>query len=114
MRYGLQDYVRLSFCNDHPMAYRLRQSGARLVLLKIKIDVAGFRETQFSDINATDSGHQHGGECEDLRRVDIRATKLSCVSKTDAEFKPHQAECMIKTFLPIEYIDNIDNPQRMH
>ena len=114
MRYGLQDYVRLSFCNDHPMAYRLRQSGARLVLLKIKIDVAGFRETQFSDINATDSGHQHGGEFEDLRRVDIRATKLSCVSKTDAEFKPHQAECMIKTFLPIEYIDNIDNPQRMH
>ena len=108
MRYGLQDYVRLSFCNDHPMAYRLRQSGARLVLLKIKIDVAGFRETQFSDMNASDSGHQHGGEFQDLRRVHIRATKSSCVSKTDAVFKPHQAEC------PIEYIDNIDNPQRMH
>ena len=113
MRYGLQDYVRLSFCDDHPMAYRLQQSGARLVLLKIRIDVAGFRETKFSDINATDGGHQHGGELEDLRRVDIRATQLSFVSKTDPEFKPHQAECMIKTFLPIEYIENINNPQRM-
>lgn len=114
MKYGLQDYVRLSFCDDHPMAYRLRQSGARLVLLKIRIDVAGFRETKFSDINATDAGHHHGGEYEDLRRVDIRATQLSYVSKTDPEFKPHQAECMVKTFLPIEYIENINNPQRMH
>lgn len=114
MRYGLQDYVRLSFCNDHPMAYRLKQSGARLALLKIRIDVAGFRDTQFSDINATDGDHQHGGEYEDLRRVDIGATQLSYVSKTDPEFKPHQAECMVKTFLPIEYIENINNPQRMH
>jgi hypothetical protein len=114
MKYGLQDYVRLSFCNDHPMAYRLQQSGARLVLLKIRIDVAGFIETKFSDINATDAGHHHGGEYEDLRRVDISATQLSYVSKTDPEFKPHQAECMVKTFLPIEYIENINNPQRMH
>ena len=114
MKYGLQDYVRLSFCDDHPMAYRLQQSGARLVLLKIRIDVAGFRETKFSDINATDAGHHHGGEYEDLRRVDISATQLSYVSKTDPEFKPHQAECMVKTFLPFEYIDNINNPQRIH
>lgn len=114
MKYGLQDYVRLSFCNDHPMAYRLQQSGARLVLLKIRIDVAGFRDTKFSDINATDAGHHHGGEYDDLRRVDIGATQLSYVSKTDPEFKPHQAECMVKTFLPIEYIENINNPQRMH
>lgn len=114
MKYGLQDYVRLSFCNDHPMAYRLQQSGARLVLLKIRIDVAGFRDTKFSDINATDAGHHHGGEFDDLRRVDIGATQLSYVSKTDPEFKPHQAECMVKTFLPIEYIENINNPQRMH
>jgi hypothetical protein len=96
------------------MAYRLQQSGARLVLLKIRIDVAGFRDTKFSDINATDAGHHHGGEYEDLRRVDISATQLSYVSKTDPEFKPHQAECMVKTFLPIEYIENINNPQRMH
>ena len=27
-KYGLQDYVRLSFCDDHPMAYRLQQSGS--------------------------------------------------------------------------------------
>ena len=33
MRYGLQDYVRLSFCDDHPMQFKHKQKGVSLVLL---------------------------------------------------------------------------------
>lgn len=108
--HGLQDYVRLSFCDDHPMAYRLQQDGYNLVLLRIKIDVALLEDTQFSDINAADNAHHHGKTMEDLRRVDLSATQQHYVSSSSPIFKKHQAEVLVKTFIPLEYIENIDNP----
>ena len=106
--HGLEDYVRLSFCNDHPMAYRLRDKD--LVLLKIKIDVALLKGTMFSDINATALQHHHGGKLSDLNRVDFRAVKRNYVSRNDDDFAPHQAEVLVKTFIPLKFIMNIDNP----
>lgn len=111
--HGLQDYVRLSFCDDHPMAYRLKQDGYNLVLLRIKIDVAFLEETLFSDINAADGAHHHGKTIDDLKRVDLNATQQHYVSSTSPIFKKHQAEVLVKTFIPLEYIDNIDNPMSM-
>ena len=35
------------------------------------------------------------------------------VSSDSSYFKKHQAEVMIKTLVPIDYIVNIDNPPRM-
>lgn len=109
-RYGLGNYVRLSFCCDHPMAYRLKQSGYDLVLLKIKVDVAWLEGTLFADMNATDCSHSHGATLSDLERIDINATQERYVSSTSANFKKHQAEILVKRFVPIEYIENIDNP----
>lgn len=109
-RHGLDDYVRLSFCDDHPMAYRLKQQGASLVLLKIKVDVAWLQGTLFSDINATDNNHHIGASLADLHRIDLNATQQHFVSSTDANFKNHQAEVLVKTYIPLEYIVNIDNP----
>ena len=108
-KYGLEDYVRLSFCNDHPMAYRLQQSGSDIVILKIEVDVALLKGTLFSDINAADKLHTHGGELDDLKRVNFNATKRNYVRKDDDDFKPHQAEVMVKTFVPKKYIVNLDN-----
>lgn len=110
MRHGLQDYVRLSFCDDHPMAFRLMQKGTSLVLLKISIEVATWKDTLFSDINAADSSHRHGGSIEDLKRVNFNAVKRNYVSRDDVDFKPHQAEVMVKTFIPVRYILNLDSP----
>lgn len=109
-RYGLEDFVRLSFCNDHPMAYRLQQNGVTLVLLKIDVEVATWKETQFSDINAADSNHSRGGTLADLRKVDFDAVKRNFVSRNDVDFKPHQAEVMVKTFIPAKYIINLNSP----
>lgn len=106
-KYGLQDYVRLSFCDDHPMAYRLQKSGSDIEILRIKIDVALLKGTLFSNINAADKLHTHGGSLQDLKRVNFGATKRHYVSKSDEDFKLHQAEVMVKTFVPLKYIDNI-------
>lgn len=103
--HGLSNYVRLSFCLNHPMKWVLEQKGYNMVLLRVKIDVACFEGTLFSDINATDSNHKHGGTLNDLKRVNIPATQENYVSKTSPFFKMHQAEVMVKTFIPIEYIE---------
>ncbi len=109
--HGLEDYVRLSFCDDHPMAYRLRSKD--LVLLKIKKDVAWLKGTQFSDINAAAKDHHHGSKSSDLLKVDFRAVKRHYVSRSDDDFSAHQAEVLVKTFIPKEYIINLDNPIEM-
>ena len=113
-RHGLEDYVRLSFCDDHPMAWRKHKEGASLVLLHIDIDVACFKDTLFSDRNAASSSFSCGGEFEDLMKVNIPATQRNYVSRSEGEiFYQHQAECMIKTFIPLKYITNIDYPEKM-
>ena len=110
MRDNLQDYVRFSFCDDHPMAYRLKQEGKTLVLLKIRIDVAEWEGTLFSNINATDGGHSHGGTLSDLQKIRWSAVKRNYVSREDEDFKYHQAEILVKTAIPKEFIVNLDNP----
>lgn len=104
-RHGLQDYVRVSFCTDHPMKWILEQQGYDIVLLKVKIDVACLEGTLFSDINATDNNHHHGGTLADLQRINIPATQQNFVSRESDIFKQHQAEVMVKTFIPLEYIE---------
>ena len=113
-RHGLEDYVRLSFCDDHPMAWRKHKEGSSLVLLYIDIDVAGFKDTLFTDRNAASSSFTCGGEYDDLLKVNIPATQRNFVSRSEGEiFYLHQAECMIKTFIPLKYIKNIDAPVKM-
>lgn len=108
-KYRLEDYVRLSFCTSHPMEHRLRTQGANLVVLRISSEVAKFSETLFSDINAADSQHSHGGKLEDLLRVNIGATRTGIVSRDDVYFKLRQAEVMVKTFIPSDMILNFND-----
>lgn len=107
-RYGLQDYVRVSFCTDHPMQYRLQQRGRNLALLEVDIEVAYYENTIFCNINAADSSHKKGKELEDLERIRFSATKRRFVSREDPDFKHHQAEVLVKTWIPLEHITNIN------
>jgi len=108
-RYGLQDYVRVSLCTNHPMQYRLEQQGRNLLLLKIDIEIAYFENTIFCNINATDTNHQKGTDLNDLERISFSAIKRNFVSREDPDFKHHQAEVLVKTWIPLEHITNINN-----
>ena len=111
-RHNLEDYVRLSFNKTHPMSFKLQISGKyNLVWLKIKLDVALARETLFSDMNATKTGHHHGGTFEDFQMIDFEAVNGPCPTNDSPLYSKHQAEVLVKTFIPIEYIVNIDNPE---
>jgi len=108
-RYGLEDYVRLSLCSSHPMAQRLKEEGEQIVVLRIDIKAATWNETLFSDINATDNDHHIGGRWFDLNRIDFDATQRERIFSFEDDFKKHQAEILVKTFIPIKYIlTNLD------
>lgn len=114
---GLEDFVRLSLCKSHPMAYRLyKQSNgqSKFVLLKIKIDVAFFESTLFSDINATDNNAKIGDNLSFIEKgFDFNAIRLDWCYGDTPEHKKRQAEVMVKTFLPAKYIVNLDNPEEL-
>lgn len=104
----LADYVRLSFCPSHPMAYRLEQEGEDIVVLKIATDVAVFAETKFSNMNAADSLSYCAKGYAGLKEVDIDATQQQYLTNTDPLFKYMQAEVLVKTHIPAKYILNLD------
>ena len=114
---GLEDYVRLSLCKSHPMAYRIHQESegrANLVLLKIKLDVTMFESTRFSNVNATDKRAKIGSDFEFVEdNIDFEAIALDWCWASDPRHKLRQAEVMVKTFIPSKYIINLDNPEIM-
>ena len=93
------------------MVYRLKtQNHFDLVLLKIKLDVAWSLNTLFSDCNATSNSHHIGLALNDLKRIDFEAVKKHYLRRDDEDFGKHQAELLIKTHIPLSFIENINNP----
>jgi len=108
-RYNLQDYIRLSFGSYHPMSSRLiHQEGKKLVWLEISLEVACFEETLFSDINATDNNVKIGNSLDFLKTIDLDVFKYQYRDLDYNAKKKYQAEILVKKFLPIKYITNID------
>jgi len=108
--YCNQDNIHLSFCNIHPMTRRLINKGYNLVLLKISTDVALFNDTQFSNMNAVDHLHQQGFGLEYLLKVNFLVTKLPGKNCFGMDQKYHQAEVLVRRFIPAKYILNLNNP----
>ena len=113
-KYGNASFVHLSFCPDHPMSYRLKDTEGGLVWLQINPIVAVFRESLFSDINAADRDHHQGASLQDLTRINFEATKQRYLSRNSEFFKQHQAEVMVKHRVPAQFILNLDELLAQH
>ena len=111
-RFKLADYVRTSFCSDHPMKFVATKEGRihNPVVLKIDPCIVTFRDTLFSDMNATSTNHHRGKKLEDLKRIrfDICLSK-NYFNLSDAEKPYYQAEVMVKRFIPTKYILNLND-----
>lgn len=109
--FGLEDYARLSFCRDLPKVEERKKAGAELVLLKISLEVTTFEDTEYTDIEATFKQMRHGNSFEDLKKVNLQATKKPAYLLSDIEYKQKQAEVLVKGIIPLKYILNIDAPE---
>ncbi len=110
-RYGLQNYVRTSFCSNHPMMHIAKKDGRidNPVLLEIDPVVATFSDTLFSDKNATSKDHQQGGSIEDLKRIRFYSCMQADHFDLCEEERPfYQAEVMVKEFIAAKYILNLN------
>lgn len=111
-QYSLQDYVRVSFTRNHPMMFVARNDGRiqNPVILEINLDVCYFQETRFADMNATKTGHSQGKSLIDLQNIHFNTVKLPNHFDLDESEKSYfQAEILVKTWIPIKYITNINN-----
>ena len=103
--HGNHNYVHLSFCMVHPMARKLYNQGRKIVLLLVDPCVATWRETKFTDRNATDSCCHSGFSYQDLAYINLDAIRDNgYIDYNHPFYKLHQAEVMVKKHIPLEYI----------
>jgi len=111
-KYNLQDYVRLSFNKNNPMLQIAKNEGRIQdpVFLEIDPEVIYLKDTQFSDMNATKTGHSQGDNLEYFMKINFEVvTKQRYLNISPDLQKFYQAEVMVKRFIPLEYITNIND-----
>ena len=112
-KYGLQDYVRLSFTKAHPMMFVAVNQGRikNAVILEIDLNVCYFIDTKYSDMNATKTGHNCGSLIDDLEAIKFNIVKQHnhFDISNEEDVKYFQAEVLVKTWIPIEFINNIND-----
>lgn len=112
-QYGLQDFVRLSFTKEHPMMYKAKDDGRikNPIILEIDLKVCYFLNTKYANMNATKTGHNCGDSLNDLKAVKFDIVKLrnhfDIINIEDRKY--FQAEVLVKTWIPIEFITNIND-----
>ena len=108
---GLEYYVRTSFTRNHPMMYQAKNEG-RIddpVILEIDTDVITWQDTRFSDKNSVRNDMHHGSNLEDFVKIHFDSTQFNThFDLEDSEMPFYQAEVMVKNFIPLKYIKNID------
>jgi hypothetical protein len=109
-RYGLHNYVRTSFCSNHPMMYVARNQG-RIddpIILEIDPAIVTLKSTLFSNMNATRTGHHKGSGLGDLKKIKFDVcTQRNHFNLSDEDKPYYQAEVMVFEFIPVKYIMNL-------
>lgn len=111
VRYNLENFARLSFAKEHPMQY-VALRGGRLRSIKnleIDIEIATFKSTLFSNMNATKNGHTVGDDLSFLKNeIKFDVIKQLHYYNLTQEDKPfYQAEVMVEEHIESKYITNL-------
>jgi hypothetical protein len=109
-RHNLQNFVRTSICQNHPMRHIAFNEG-RIndpILLEIDPLIVTLKDSIFSNMNATKNGHKRGAYLEDLKRIKFNLCKQPNYFNLEEHEKPYyQAEVMVREFIPAKYIINL-------
>ena len=111
-RDNLQDYVRVSFVTQHPMMYVAMNDNriSNPVILEIDPQVVYWKGTKYADRNATKNGAHVGSNLSDFEAIHFNAVKAKRhFDLTDDEQPFFQAEVLVKNFIPLSCITNINN-----
>ncbi|MGN0029398.1 MAG: DUF4433 domain-containing protein [Marinilabiliaceae bacterium] len=112
MSLGLDDYVRLSFVQGHPMMYVAVKNDHRIddpVVLEISTDVLLDERVLFSDCNAASKkkGFSTGGDIDFFRnKIRFDLFRRNYFSLDESEKPYYQAEVLVPGIVPLCYIMN--------
>ena len=107
---NLTDYVRLSFCSNLPMMYRLRYEGHTLALLKIRLSVIT-PETLIANMNANSNSCNIEKGMQALRELNYDAINQQYMpDRSTPEYEFRQAEVLVRK-VELKDIMNIDSPE---
>lgn len=106
--YGLEDYVRLSFCENHPMMYVAKNEGRIKDPVVLKIDplVACLQCACFSDVNAAAKNHNIGNTANFLRRIPFEIFSQPYFDLSDDNKRHYQAEILVPKIVPLSFMLN--------
>jgi hypothetical protein len=101
---GLENFVRLSFCSNHPMMHVAKKEGriSDPVILKIDLDALLRPGILFCDVNATKRGASLADRPNHVRFDVVKAQSVFAVPTAVRDF--YQAEVLIPSPLPPELI----------
>lgn len=104
----LENYVRLSFVENTPMLYLAQKDGRvrNPILLKINPVVILLKDTLYSDGNAISNKAQIGSSVNDFEKINFNILQKDRW-ENDEEKHYWQAEVMVKTIIPLRYINNL-------
>ena len=114
---GKKDFVRVAFNKEHPMLFIAEKDGriSNAIWLNIDIEVAYFENTEFSDKNAAAFSSYKpiiGKEVSNLENVSFKilkkAQRVKHYNLSDGEKPFNQAEVLVKTWIPLDCITNIN------
>lgn len=111
-RDGLQHFVRVSFTKSHPMMYVAMNEGriSNPVVLEIDPEVIWWQNSKYADRNAVKTGATIGESLNDLEAIHFDSVKARTYFDLPEEEQMYfQAEVLVKNFIPLEYIKNIEN-----
>lgn len=105
-RRGLKDYVRLGFNPNLPMMHVALNEGRIIdpVILEIDPRVIYWKDTLYSQINATDSNANIGDNINCFKQINFKVATAPNWYFDESLKKPFQAEVLVKTHIPLEFI----------
>lgn len=107
---GLDNYVRVSFTQHHPMMYAAINEGriSDSVILEIDPEVICWAGSKYADKNATRNDVNVGETIDDFKKIHFSSVKEVNHFVLLPEEQPYyQAEILVKNFIPLKYIKNI-------
>ncbi|MCB0780067.1 MAG: DUF4433 domain-containing protein [Flavobacteriales bacterium] len=100
---GYDDYVRLSFLDNHPMMWQAaKERGIKPAIIEVSTQIIEYADTLFTIENAARSGVNIEGTIEQVRR--IRFDCISEIPSTLDDRRYRQAEVLVRRAIPLKYI----------
>lgn len=105
---GLDDFVHLSFCQRHPMAFVATKEGRinNAVVFRIKPGVVDLPGVMFCDRNAARADGRVQGGFEGLAKVRVKIMHGDYQSLSPEERTLYQAEVLVPQHVPAQLVES--------